>query len=82
MWNNKIAVKIYNIFLFYISEKNSIYLYIQMYQTPGFSVTGGLGSEKYLLRDGLFQSREVLATYSPSCIDHAWPECVPQEYLT
>lgn len=42
-----------------------------MYQTPGFSVTGGLGSKKYLLRDGLFQSREVLATYSPSCMDHA-----------
>lgn len=67
----KTSVKTYNIFLFYISEKKtSTYLYTAD-ETPGFSVTGGLGNKKYLLTDGLFQSREVLATYSPSCIDHA-----------
>lgn len=46
-------MKAYNIFLFYISEKNSIYLYTAD-KTPGFSETGGLGSKKYLLTDGLF----------------------------
>lgn len=81
MWNSKTAMKAYNIFLFYVSEKTSIYLHTAD-ETPGFTATGGLGSKKYLLTDALFQSREVLATYSPSCIDHAWPAHVPQEYLT
>lgn len=60
MWNNKIAVKAHSMCLFYISEKNSIYLYT-VDETAGFSVTGGLGSMEYLLTDGLFQSRKVQA---------------------
>lgn len=80
MQNNKTAVKAYSMFLFYISEKTSIYLYT-VGETPGFSVTGGLGSKEYLLTDGLLQSRKVQATYSPSFIDHAWPGRVSQEHL-
>lgn len=63
-----------------------IYLYSED-EILGCRVTQGPGSKKYLLRDRLFQNsstgvvREVLATDSPSCIDHTWPGRVPQEHF-